>query len=278
MDFSLLFWILCSCYLAGWLLCSFSFFKNHRRLHRFGEHILFLGVGIQLFYFIANLLSPDGASFTTLSGIFFFCSLFVILIYFFLDHYFSNDILEIIFPPVTVVFLFLGNLTSERFLVARHFLEQSPSFGKIMLYVHGSTTLLGYLLFGLACITSVYFLHQENLIKTKKLHLTFEKTPSLGFLGGLSYKVNTMGFLLLTVGILFGIAMRFVVQNGYPTLTLRQLLTVSTWLIYAAFLLDCFIRGIRGKATAIWSITGFTCAVISFLYEIASLVHIIPES
>ena len=133
--------------------------------------------------------------------------------------------------------------------------------------------MIGYLLFGVASFASVFFLLQEKRIKNKTLHLKDIKVPSLGFLDTLNFKVVAVGFLFLTIGLLLGVSMKIISNQGHPSISLRQILPMITWGFFALFLIDRSIQGLWGKAPAIWSITGFCGAMISFIYEISILIN-----
>lgn len=272
MNFTLLYWSLCGIYLTGWILCCLSFFKNQQKIHLWGERFLFWGLCAQLFVIVASYIELEGFLFDTLSGLLLFLSLLLILIYFILDFYFPNQIFEIIFPPLVIFFLILSNLVSDQAIISQDFLDKSPVFGKFILYIHASCSMIGYLLFGVACLTSIFFLHQEKQIKNKTLLLPDVKVPSLGFLDSLNHKIITAGFLFLTVGLLLGINMKIISSGGLPQISLRQILPLTTWSLYALFLIDRSISGLRGKITAIWAVIGFATAVTSFVYEISILI------
>ena len=273
MNFTLLFWGLFAVYAVGWLLCVLSFFRNLDRIRLWGERFLILGLSLQIFIIIATYVNLEGFLFDSLSGLLLFLSLLMILIYYILNYYFTNQIFAIVFPPITLFFLALSILVSDQAIIAKAFLDKSPVFGRYFLYLHASCSMLGYLLFGVACLTSIFFLHQEKQIKNKTLMLERVKVPSLGFLDALNFKVITAGFIFLTIGLLVGINMKIVSSGGFPETSLRQILPIITWAIYAFFLVDRFINGLRGKITAIWSIMGFMAAVISFIYEISFLIE-----
>ncbi len=272
-NLSLLFWSVCGIYIIGWLFCGLSFFKNHPKVHYWGERLLFLGFCGQMFFIVTSYVELGDFLFGTLSGLLLFLSLLLILIYFILDFYFPNPIFEIVFPPLTVFFLILSILVSDLAIISQEFLSKSPVFGRFVLFTHASCSMLAYLLFGVACLTSIFFLFQEKQIKNKTLLLRSVKVPSLGFLDLLTYKVIASGFIFLTVGLLVGINMKIVATGGHQYLSLRQILPLATWGIFALFLVDRSIRGMRGRISAIWAIIGFTAAATSFVYEISLLVH-----
>lgn len=231
------------------------------------------GLAAQLIYMLLDLISAGEFLFDSLAGLFLFLSFFTILIFIILDFKFPNQIFKIIFPPVSIFFLILSITISDQAIIVKEFLDKSPVFGKSMLIVHASSAMLGYLLFGVACLTSMFYLYQENKIKKKTLLLKNEKVPSLGFLDKLNYKVIAVGFLFLSIGLLLGINMKVIATNGQVSFSLRQLLPVATWLIYASFLIDRFINGLRGKITPMWAIAGFLAAVTSFAYEVSLLIQ-----
>jgi len=274
-NFTLLFWTICGIYSAGWLFCGLSFFSNTTQNKPWGERLLFLGMGFQIFFIIAEYIELGNSIFDSLSGLFLFLSLLIIVIFFILDFTYPNQIFKIVFPPLVIFFLILSVAIYDQAIIAHGFLNKSPVFGKFLLYVHASCSMLGYLLFGVGCLTSIFFLYQEKKIKNKTLILQNVKVPSLGFLDTLNYKVITAGFLFLTVGILLGINMKIISSGGHVNLdvSLRQILPISTWTVYAIFLVDRFVNGLRGKTTAIWAITGFCVAIGSFAYEISLLIQ-----
>jgi ABC-type uncharacterized transport system permease subunit len=86
------------------------------------------------------------------------------------------------------------------------------------------------------------------------------------------FRMIIAGFLFLTVGLLLGNVMGIFTYHGGPRISLRQLLPLFTWAVYAILLISHSAVGIRGRNSAIWSIAGFLVAVVSFIYEISLLV------
>jgi ABC-type uncharacterized transport system permease subunit len=272
-NYIVLFWTICVIYSGGWLIAVVSFFSNDKYGKSWVDRILLLGLVLQFVYIGLDLISLGNFLFDSLAGLFLFLSFFTILIFIILEYKFPNQIFKIIFPPVAVFFLILSITISDQAIIVREFLDKSPGFGRLMLMIHASSAMLGYLLFGVACLTSMFYLYQENMIKSKRLILHSLKVPSLGFLDKLNYKVIAIGFLFLSVGLLLGINMKVIATGGQIEISLRQILPVATWLIYAFFLIDRFINGLRGKITPLWAITGFFAAVTSFFYEVFLLVQ-----
>ena len=232
---------------------------------------MLFGLGIHLVYVGVSFMRPEYFPFYTMAGFLLVLSVLVMIIYFYLDYLYCKEIFEIIFPPLTVFFLILSNLLIRRVVFDSRLVDGSTAVNKAMLFVHASSSMLGYLLFGVACLTSIFFLAQEKKIKTKKLLLAEVKMPSLGFLDRLNYRILSSGFLFSTIGLLVGVSMKLIVSGAYEGIALRQAIPFGTWLFYALFLIDRSIRGLQGKATAILAILGFSAALISFIYEMVVL-------
>jgi len=264
----LFFWCLFSLIFAGWTLCLISFFRDNKPIHRAGERILFVGLVSQLLFAVANYIEQGIDPFSSLAGLFLFGSLLVLLLYFILDFYFTNQIFEVIFPPLTLFFLLLAELLAHQGIGTQGYLDSSPVFGRVILVFHASNLMVGYLLFAVGCGTSIFYLSQERKLKAKTLHLSATKVPSLGYLDKLNYKVIAAGFLFVTFGLLSGVGMNLFAQSGMGQLSLRQGLPLLTWGVYAVFLLDRSIKGLKGSSSAIWAISGFVVVIFSFSYEI----------
>ena len=269
MDF--LFWSLCSIYFLGWVFCCLSYFHVEQRVSIWGERLLILGIVLQLVFIVTSYGEKNTILFNSLSGLLMFLSLLLILVLFILNFYFPDQIFELVLPPLTIFFLILSVLISDLPIISPEFLDRSTLFGRSLLIAHASLSMLGYLLFGVACFTSIFFLYQEKRIKNKTLLLKKVKIPSLGFLDSIIFKMVVAGFLFLTIGLLLGINMSVSTSEGAPRVSLRQLLPVFTWAVYSILLISRSIIGIRGRNSAIWSIIGFSVAVISFVYEISLL-------
>ncbi|MDX2470405.1 MAG: cytochrome c biogenesis protein CcsA [SAR324 cluster bacterium] len=268
-----LFWVVIAFIFTGWLVSSIAFYRNLKGLHQVGERLLFVGLLTQLFYIAASYIELHAHPFENLASLLLFGSLLLLLLYFILDFFYANFIFEVIFPPMTLFFLLFSILFFNQGIGTEAFLRETPVFGKLILVAHVSMTMLGYILFGVASLTSIFFLYEEYQIKHKSLRLLTSRFPSLGFLDRLNHTIIALGFLLITVGLLVGITMRIAGHQGPPELSLRQGLPLFTWLVYAGFLLDRSIQGLASKSSAIWSISGFVVVISSFVYEINYLLN-----
>jgi len=266
-----LFWSHCGIYFLGWVLCCLSYYQREQRAKVWGERLLVLGVVLQLIFIVANYTMMNTLIFSSLSSLLMSLSLLLMLVLFILNFFFPDQIFELVLPPLTIFFLILSVLSSDIPIISQGFLDRSTPFGQFLVVTHGILSMLGYILFGIACLASIFFLYQEKRIKNKTLLLQQGRAPSLGLLDTIIYKMVIAGFLFLTVGLLLGINMSVSSYMGATRISLRQVLPVFTWAVYSILLIHRSTVGIRGRNSAIWSIVGFSVAAISFVYEIALL-------
>ncbi len=138
---------------------------------------------------------------------------------------------------------------------------------KYLLTAHIVALLAGHLLFAVACLSSVVYLVQERQIKTKARPLS-ARWPALGTLETLTHRSVSLGFLLLTIGILLGLAVAGAENLRTRLSEWRLIIPMLSWLVYAAFLLVYDFRGRRGRFGAVWSILGFSVVLASLAFEL----------
>lgn len=149
-------------------------------------------------------------------------------------------------------------------LVSAHFSHASGPLSEgvrgVVLTIHIAANLIGQVVFALAFALSVAYLVQERRLKTKKLLGVFGRMPSLDVLDHLGFRCVTIGFPLLTVGIILGgiVARRL----GEPfRFSSAQVLAILMWLVFAGVVALRVSAGWRGRRAAIGTILGFLLGV-----------------
>jgi ABC-type uncharacterized transport system permease subunit len=179
----------------------------------------------------------------------------------------GQGVFRFVFPPFAAALMLTAAFAAERLLLPAGRLDLVPGFHKNLLMVHIITLLGGHLLFATACLISFLYLVQERRLKAKSGLLTGSRLPSLGKLEDLNHRAITLGFLLLSAGILLGLLVAGVHNLPARLLTWRLIIPSLTWLIYAIFLLEYHYQGRRGRFGAMWSIIGFLIAATSSIFE-----------
>jgi len=177
--------------------------------------------------------------------------------------------LSLVLLPLAIALLLSSILTTDSEL-----LGMTPLGGawiwRNLLTAHIVALLAGHLLFAMACLSSIAYLLQERQIKAKARPLAL-RWPALGTLETLIHRSVSLGFLLLTIGILLGLAVAGAENLRARLWEWRLLIPVASWIVYAGFLLVYDYRGRRGRFSAVWSIVGFLFVLASLVFEMAVL-------
>ncbi len=131
--------------------------------------------------------------------------------------------------------------------------------------VHVTFAFLGNAVFGLAFAVSVIYLVQERLLKSRKSGHIVLRLPSLEQLDRLNYRCLAWGLPLLTLGIITGGIFAMSTWGSFWSWEPRELLSLITWVLYAALLQFRLTSGLRGRLAATLTIVGFGVLVVSYL-------------
>jgi cytochrome c-type biogenesis protein CcsB len=131
--------------------------------------------------------------------------------------------------------------------------------------VHVSLAFLGNAVFALAFIAAIMYLLQERMLKSKKLSALYYRLPSLETLDTINYRCLTIGFPLMTMGIVSGAVWANSAWGGYWRWDPKETWALITWFLYAALLHGRLTVGWRGRRAAIFAIIGFCCLLFTFL-------------
>lgn len=124
---------------------------------------------------------------------------------------------------------------------------------------------LGNASFSLAFCCGVLYLVQEHRLKTKKVGALTQRLPSLKTLDDLNYQSLTLGFPLLTLGIITGAIWAEYAWGRYWDWDPKETWSLITWFLYAALLHQRLTVGWRGRKAAIMAIVGFGAILFTFL-------------
>jgi cytochrome c-type biogenesis protein CcsB len=131
--------------------------------------------------------------------------------------------------------------------------------------IHITLAFLGDGFFGLAFCSGIMYLLQEHQVKGKKMGFFYHRLPSLRVLDEMNYRCLTLGFPLLTLGIISGSVWAEYAWGSYWHWDPKETWSLITWLVYAALLHGRLTFGWRGRRAAVMSILGFTVLLFTFV-------------
>ncbi|MCD6486961.1 MAG: c-type cytochrome biogenesis protein CcsB [Syntrophobacterales bacterium] len=141
-----------------------------------------------------------------------------------------------------------------------------PALQSNWLISHVISSFLAYACFAIAFGTSILYL--------LKIKMNVSMLPDAPFLDEVTYKMISIGFVLLTLGIITGAAWADRAWGRYWGWDPKETWSLITWLIYGAFLHTHLARGWRGVKMSLVSIIGFIAVIFTYLgvnYVLAGL-------
>lgn len=188
-----------------------------------------------------------------------FFSWTIILVFLIIEYRYKILILGSFIIPLAFIALLYPALAGDKIK------ELPPLLQSSWLAVHVTLAFLGDASFALASAISIMYILQERQLKSHKFGSTFRKLPSLEVLDSLNHRIITIGFLLLTLGIITGSLWARASLGSYIQGDPREIWSLITWLIYAALVHGRLTIGWRGRKSAIMAIAGFAVLVFAFL-------------
>jgi cytochrome c-type biogenesis protein CcsB len=169
-------------------------------------------------------------------------------------------VLGALVTPLALALLLLASFRSKEILPLDRILDSR------WLPAHVWFAFLGDALMGVsACLAAMYLL-QDTILKKKRIGPLYYRLPSLEVLDRLSYRCISIGFPLLTVGILTGAVWLKSLRGGYfDWQDGRQTASLLVWFLYAGVLHGRLIAGWRGRRIAWMNVIGFLVILATFL-------------
>jgi cytochrome c-type biogenesis protein CcsB len=140
-----------------------------------------------------------------------------------------------------------------------------PALQSGWLYVHTTLAFVGDAFFVIAFAGGVLYLVQERQLKSRTTGAFFRRLPSLDLLDRVNYRSLTLGFPLLTLGIISGAVWAEQAWGSYWQWDPKETWSLITWFIYAALVHARLTVGWRGRKAAWLSIVGFLAVLFTFL-------------
>ena len=171
---------------------------------------------------------------------------------------FKNRILGAFVMPL--VFLSVASTS----LMNQEIQPLMPALQSNWLTAHVVTCFLGYAAFAVAFTFSLLYL-LKTTGPARQEAVSGKILPSTDLLDEFSYRMISIGFPLLSLGIITGAAWANSAWGSYWTWDPKETWSLIVWLIYAAYLHARISRGWKGKRAAWLSIVGFSATIFCYL-------------
>ena len=239
---------------------SVSYFLAQREsFYRWGAWVLGVGLACQSIALVIVTWSLGRLPVATLGESFLVFSWTLVVAFLFLFWRFPIKVLGALAAPLAAL------MVSASLILPAGKGSVSPLLESFWVYVHVGLSFLGVAALTLAGLGGLLYLVQERQIKGKKFGFFYRRLPSLTQLDTLNYWCLTVGFPLLTAGIITGSLYAQYTLGSFFSFDPKEILTLLAWLIFAVLLHERLTAGWRGRRAALLAICGFGVLLITFV-------------
>ena len=226
---------------------------------RTGRWVLLAGIILHAACFAVRHSTTGGAPVTSLHESLSFFAWCLVLLFLLFDLRFRLSVMGAFAGPLAFL-LMLGSAVSPDVVV-----QLNPMLRSWLFPVHIVFAFFGNAAFALAFGAGVMYLVQDRMLKSKRFTRIYQLLPSLGTLDKVNYTCLSVGFPLMTLGIISGAFWANTAWGAYWSWDPKETWALITWFLYAALLHGRLTIGWRGRKAAIFSIIGFLFLLFTFL-------------
>lgn len=256
---NLLFSVTTLIYLAASILYLVAMLGKRPQAARTGRWLLLAGVILHAACFGVRHSTAGGTPVTSLHESLSFFAWCVVLLYLLLDLRFRLSVMGAFASPLALL-LMVGSAISPNVVV-----QLNPMLRSWLFPVHIAFAFLGNAAFALAFGAGVMYLIQDRMLKSKRFYGIYKLLPSLDILDRVNYTCLSVGFPLMTMGIISGAFWANIAWGSYWSWDPKETWALITWFLYAALLHGRLTVGWRGRKAAICAIIGFLFLLFSYL-------------
>lgn len=246
-------------YLVGAVLYLYFIITMREKAARGGRVFLLAGVVLHAVGFAARYAAAGYTPVTNLFESLSFFALTIAAVFLVVEVRYNLRVLGSFVAPLAFVFSVLSAFLPGEIA------ELAPALNSYWLPIHVLLLFVGDAIFAVAFGAGVMYLLQEKQVKRKKMGAIFRRLPSLDVLDEINYRCLTVGFPLLTLGIITGSIWAEYAWGSYWSWDPKETWSLITWLLYAALLHGRLTVGWRGRKAAILAIAGFCAVLFTFL-------------
>ncbi|MCK4502621.1 MAG: c-type cytochrome biogenesis protein CcsB [Desulfuromonadales bacterium] len=256
---ALLFNITTLIYLAASGFYLVAMVKKQPAAGRIGRLILFAGVIMHTAGFGVRHSTVGGTPVTSLHESLAFFAWCLVLLFLLLDLRFSFSAMGAFTAPLAFALMICSALIPDVVV------QLNPVLQSWLFPVHITFAFLGNAAFALSFGAGVMYLIQNRMLKSKRFTGIYQLLPSLDTLDKVNYTCLSIGFPLMTLGIISGAFWANTAWGTYWSWDPKETWALITWFLYAALLHARLTIGWRGRRAALLSIVAFMFLLFTFL-------------
>lgn len=164
--------------------------------------------------------------------------------------------------PVVVLFLFASLMSPD------HPTAESATLGGLdsaWLPIHTTLWIFAYASLFVVFVASIMYILQERELRQKTFGTLFHRLPSLSVVNEIAATATTVGFSLLTAGIISGILLSWSRTGQVWHNDPKEVLALLTWFLYFGLIFYRATRSWRGARAAWIGVVGFGLVICTFL-------------
>ncbi|MBS3947571.1 MAG: c-type cytochrome biogenesis protein CcsB [Dethiobacter sp.] len=257
-GFALYALLLCFFFAAA-VLFVMDFLDSGKELFKTARRLLLLGFLVLTFLMVVRTVTYGYFPIFSFYETLLFLAWAVTLIIFLLERSYGFRALFPFAAPVLFTVLFFS------FFFSAERVSLPPEYKSVWLFVHVVTVIAAYSTFAVAFVTSLMYLLVDNQLKKKKLSSLVSKLPSLDILDYYNYKLVSVGFFLLTISVFMGALWAQSVWGAFWRWEPKEIWSLVTWIIYAAYLHTRLSGGWQGRRVAMLNACGFATVLFNYL-------------
>jgi cytochrome c-type biogenesis protein CcsB len=246
-------------YLGGTIAYLVYLLSSHEKAAWTGRLLLGTGFCSHGLAFVLRYIEAGHAPVVNLHESLSFFAWLVVGFFLLLRYRYKVEMLGAFVSPLALLFV-IGAAA-----LPKDILPLPPALSSWWLPIHVTFAFLGDAIFALAFCAGVTYLIQERFVKSKRVGALSGRLHSLEVLDEVNYRALTIGFPLLTIGIVTGAVWAEYAWGSYWSWDPKETWSLITWLLYAALLHQRLMIGWRGKKAAIMAIVGFGAVLFTFL-------------
>ena len=233
--------------------------KKQAKVGQLGRWALLIGVAVHTVTFGIRHSTVGGTPVTSLHESLAFFAWCLVLLFLLLDLRFSFSAMGAFTAPLASLLMVCSALIPEAVV------RLNPVLRSWLFPVHITFAFLGNAAFALAFGAGVMYLIQNRMLKSKRFTGIYQLLPSLDTLDKVNYTCLSIGFPLMTLGIISGAFWANTAWGTYWSWDPKETWALITWFLYAALLHGRLTVGWRGRRAAILSVIAFMFLLFTFL-------------